>query len=321
MRYLSKHLPSWTHGTEPHMRIVLKQFIPRTMQSRLKRIATQTLFLSAFVFVGFAVYWFQTEIRGQSLGRTFSEGVMAVLFWPAFVMLMVLSLGALLYGSNAAHELTTSESWPSIQTTTRGVELSLLTRWFGVYHYLRGLLALVLLARIVLIGGMLYDLTAFQGRYLSMLMIGTVPVMPQPVAVILLTMLMSASLSLPIASVGLDAAVGVWIGIRFHHKLSIILIQLLLIVVRIGYVAGLYLLATAVLDYQIKVGDAEIWFTILAYSGLGDWGLSLLHLPSFGQMMVIVPYSLFLGAVMVIIAIAQSVLADWILARAIARFD
>src|SRR5690606_6660818 len=125
-----------------------------------------------------------------------------------------------------------------------GAELTIRTRWAAVFYRIRGLVALVVIVRLVLIAGILIDLTAFHGHYLDLLINGIVPDVPLPVAALLLAFTMTASLLLPLTITGFDAAVGLLIATLLQQRTYAILAQILYVIVRIGLVALLVFVMT-----------------------------------------------------------------------------
>lgn len=321
MQYLVNQLPAWARTDHPLMKGQVKRHRPQTRKARLWRAFVRVAMLYLFVAIGAGAYLVDTKFLNQPIGQTVSEAMIAVLFWPSFVMLVILSLGALLTTTNVVGERVENRSWTNIRSTTHGAELTLRTAWLMVFWRLRYLLALIVLLRLVLIAGILYDLTSFQGRYLSLLINGITPEVPVILALVLLVFLMTTSLLLPFTGLGMDAALGIYIGTFVRHRISVVLFQFVLVGIRVAYVAGLYWLASGVLANTIKVSDPVSWGALALYGGLGDWGVSLLHLSSFGQIMATIPYSIFIGLALMIIALSQAIFADWILNRAIRRAE
>ena len=99
------------------------------------------------------------------------------------------------------------------------MEISLRSRWVSVLFYrLRGLLFSVLLARVVLVLAILYELTSFQGDYLEILVNRSIPVIPVELGVVLLAGMMTAIIIMPITAVGVDIALGLLIASGIKNR-------------------------------------------------------------------------------------------------------
>ena len=92
--------------------------------------------------------------------------------------------------------------------------------------------------RALLIGLMLWELTAFQGRYLDLLINGIVPDVPLVAAVLLVSFTMTAALLLPLTTVGMDAAIGLLVSALVQQRTYSTLLQAVLIFVRVVVTGG-----------------------------------------------------------------------------------
>jgi hypothetical protein len=193
-------------------------------------------------------------------------------------------------------------------------------RWLSVFYRLGGLIGVIVAARVVLIALILWDLTAFQGRYLDLLINGIIPEVPLIAAILLESFLMTAALLLPLTSVGFGAALGLLVSAYVNGRTYATLIQFVALLVRVLLTVGLLLVADRALSGgELGLTDVGAWFLMGGLGMLGDWGLAFLHLGQFSEVWATVPYGIFLGLGMLIFALAQAALADRVLALAVSR--
>jgi hypothetical protein len=183
------------------------------------------------------------------------------------------------------------------------------------------LLAFALAIRIALIVGILIDLTAFQGRYIDLLVNGITPEVPPLVAALLLAFLMTASLLLPLTSLGLGAAIGLYMSVTVQQRIYSVMAQIIAVVLLIGMVVALTIGATQFTRGDLTLPDGAAWALMAGFGALADWGLSYLHLGFYSEIWATIPYAVFFGVGLLIFAVAQSALAEWILALAIRRAE
>ena len=178
---------------------------------------------------------------------------------------------------------------------------------------------IVLIVRILLLAGLLWDLTAFQGRYLDLLISGITPDIGIVAAILLLALTMTAALLLPVTSVGLNAAFGVLLSTAVRQRTYVTLIQVLYLILRIGLALGLLWAANAFLGGELSPTDSGAWLLLLAAAALGDWGLGLLSLSLAGEIWATVPYGILIGAALLGVALLQAAMADALLNWAVRR--
>jgi hypothetical protein len=184
------------------------------------------------------------------------------------------------------------------------------------------MIALLLAVRLIFLVGILVDLTAFRGQYLSMLTVNIVPDIPLAIAAVLLVCWMTASLLLPFTGVGVDAALGLLISTLFQQRIYALLAQFVVIALRISVVILLLLGMTQLLAGELSdLSEQVSWLLMGGFSALGDWGLRFTHLQSFGGLWSIVPYGVFLGLGLVIYVVVQALFTDLLLSLAVRRAE
>jgi hypothetical protein len=268
-------------------------------------------------------YLAATGLLQHPPGQNLTESAIAVVFWPTLAVQVLMRIGAITMTSNTVTEQIRRQTWDNLRATESGAALAIRARWASVFYRLRPILTIVILVRVVLIAGILYDLTAFQGRYLDLLINGVVPDTSPEIAALLLAFLMTATLLLPVTGLGFDAATGLLFSALVQQRTYSGLLQILLIVLRVVVLIALTIGATQLIngDLQATAQDWASWLLIAGFAALGDWGLAFLHLGFYGEIWATIPYGIFLGLALLIFAIVESGLTDWILALAIRQAE
>ncbi len=316
MRYFAGQLPTWARPSHPVLRYELGKAQRPRLRVRLLR-ALGVVLLGVLLVLG--GYLIATGFLSHPAGQSATESINAIVFWPLLVVQVLTRVLAVGLTSNAVGDEVRRQNWDNLRATPAGAELALRARWAGVFYRLRGLLGLILIVRVVLIGGILYDLTAFQGRYLDLLLNGVQPEISLAIAILLVSLLMTASLLLPITAVGLDASIGLLLSTSVRQRTYSAMIQILLLLLRIGIVAGLVYGATQFVGGQLQLPDAGSWLLIAGFAALGDWGLAFLNLSFFAELWVMIPYGIAFGLVLLIFSMIQAVITDQFLAIAVRR--
>lgn len=311
-------LPPWARLEHPVLRYGLGRTRILTRRSRYARAALLALIVVGLTAVGYLI---ATNMLQRAPGQHFTESLAAVVFWP--VIGVQLAARLVVYGLtvNTVNDERRRQTWDSVRSTENGIELMLRTRWAGIFYRLREVLGGLIVVRVVLIGGILFDLTAFRGGYLDRLINGVTPEVSVPMAVVLLSLLMTASILLPLTGLGLDAALGLLISTVFQERLYMVIAQ---IVFSLARVALLILLLAGTMQYlngELVVRDGLSWLLVGGFAAMGDWGISLLHLGAYGEIWATVPFGIFIGPGLLVFALVQAMLTDWILALAIRRAD
>ncbi|KXK19479.1 MAG: hypothetical protein UZ15_CFX003002015 [Chloroflexi bacterium OLB15] len=247
------------------------------------------------------------------------ESINNILYFPLLTLQILLSIASLLLTTGTVSREQRLQHWDNLRATPSGTDLMLRTRWASVFYRLRGLLGIVIAGRVLLLACMLYDLTSFQGRYIDLLINGVIPEVSVITAVLLLALLMTASILLPITAIGLDTSLGLFISTTVQQRTYNTLLQLLLIIVRIGVTAALLYGVSQFLGGQLQTSDPAAWLLMFSAAAFGDWGLGMLYLGRAGEIWATVPYGIFIGLALVIFCFAQAYLTDQILVWAVKR--
>lgn len=318
IRRFTTQLPEWARSEHPLLRYELgrSRLVPR--RTRYLQIAGIFALLIVLFWAGYAI---ATGFFQNPSGQNLTESMIAILFWPMLVIQVLMQIAALVLTVNTVGEQKRRQTWDNLRATEDGTGLTLRTRWIMVYYRLRPLLVLAIGIRLVLIAGILYDLTAFQGRYIDLLLNNVSPEISPVVGALLLAFLMTASLLLPFTSIGFDAAIGLLISVTIQQRIYSVMTQLIIVGLRLLIVIGLVIGATQFVRGELALTDGTAWLLMGGFSALGDWALSFLHLGFYSEIWATIPYAVFLGIGLLLFAMAQSALSEWILAFAIRRAE
>jgi hypothetical protein len=318
LQRLTGQLPNWARTENPLLRYELGRVtrVPKTRQ-----YVRAAGFIALILVLYWGGYLIATNFLQTDSGQNLTERLIAIVFWPTLVLQVLMQIVALSLTVNVVAEHKRRQTWDNLRATEGGAALAFRTHWAAVFYRLRPMLAVILLVRIILIFGILYDLTAFQGRYIDLLINGVIPDVSPIVAALLLAFLMTASLLLPFTTVGMDAALGLLISVSVQQRIYSVMTQMIIIILRVGLVIGLTYAATQFIRGQLALPDGAAWALMGVFSALGDWGLSFLHLGFYSEIWATIPYAIFMGIGLLLFTMAQSALAELVLALAIRRAE
>jgi hypothetical protein len=318
LQRLTGQLPNWARTENPLLRYELGRVtrVPKTRQ-----YVRAAGFIALILVLYWGGYLIATNFLQTDSGQNLTERLIVIVFWPTLVLQVLMQIVALSLTVNVVAEHKRRQTWDNLRATEGGAALAFRTHWAAVFYRLRPMLAVILLVRIILIFGILYDLTAFQGRYIDLLINGVIPDVSPIVAALLLAFLMTASLLLPFTTVGMDAALGLLISVSVQQRIYSVMTQMIIIILRVGLVVGLTYAATQFIRGQLALPDGAAWALMGVFSALGDWGLSFLHLGFYSEIWATIPYAIFMGIGLLLFTMAQSALAELVLALAIRRAE
>lgn len=223
---------------------------------------------------------------------------------------------------HTVHTLRRKQTWDSLRATAGGSAAAIRAAWAAtVYYRLSGLLGVLVYApRIVLLGFLLWDLTAFNGDYLTLIAGGHQPSIAPPFEILLLGAYIAAAFLLPLSAVGLEAAVGLLFSTFARSRQTATLIQIVL-------TAGRFLwsvIPAAYLSEHLSqalglVDPGALRTSFLASSIAGDWGMSSMNISNIDTIWSNVGSSAFFGAVFLGVVLLQSGLTVLILRWAARR--
>lgn len=313
---LARQLPDWARRNHPAVRYELGAPVQHSARSRYLRALGVIIGLLALGLAGYAI---ATGLFNHEAGANPLEALQSTLYWPTLALELVLVAAAFSLTIGKVARETRRLNWDTFRSTPDGAELTLRARWAAVFYRLRAPLGVVIAVRIVLLIGLLWDLTAFQGRYLDLLISGITPELGTAVAVVLLSLTMTGALLLPVTSVGLNAALGLLISTSVHQGVYTTLVQIVYILIRVGLALALLWGASRLLGEDLPPGHAGAWLLVFAAAAFGDWGLALLSLGFAGAVWVTIPYGILIGVTLLVFALAEAALADQLIHWAVRR--
>ncbi|MBZ0279957.1 MAG: hypothetical protein K8L97_04400 [Anaerolineae bacterium] len=311
-------LPIWARSDHPLLRYELGRANRTSRRTRYLRIAGLAAVIVLLFWAGYAI---ATGFFQNAPGQNLTEIAMAIVFWPTLALQVIMQVAALTLTVNTVSEQKRRQTWDSLRATQDGAGLTLRARWVTVYYRLLPLLVVTVVIRVGLIIGILIDLTAFQGRYIDLLLNNVVPEVSPIVGALLLAFLMTASLLLPFTSVGFDSAIGLLVSVTVQQRVYSVMTQIIVVGIRLLILVTLMVGATQFVRGSFQVSDGAAWLLMGGFSALGDWGLSFLHLGFYSEVWATIPYAVFLGIGLLLFAMAQSALSEGILAFAIHRAE
>ncbi len=310
-------LPAWARRDHPVLRYEIGRHPPAKRAIKFLRAFINIVGIGLLLLIGTLV---ATNLGTQPAGGHPTDILNNVLYIPLLAIQAILSIAALAQTAGAVGDEMRRQNWDNLRATPTGAELAFRARWAAAFYRLRTGIGLLLIVRVILVGGILYDLTAFQGRYLDLLINGIVPELSLVVAVMLMAFTLTAAILLPLTAIGFDAAFGLLIAAIFPGRTTNTLAQALYILVRLAVIVSLGVLARAYMVGDLpSVSDAGAWGGLAANGAVGDWALSFLSLERYGEIWATVPFGIFLGVVVMGFALIQAALADGILALAVRR--
>jgi hypothetical protein len=319
---VTARLPAWMQPDHPVLRYSLgRNQSVTSARTRYLRALVVVLWLLGSLVAGYLVA--SNVLREDPFQQPLSQMLMGILFWPVFLLQVVLQVGVMLMTMATIGEEKRRQTWDSLRATWLGPALALRARWsVAVFYRLRGILGLLLLVRLVLIGGILFDLTAFRGEYLNYLVGGIVPDISPAAGVLLLALMITASLILPVTAAGFDAALGLLASTLVQQRIYMVLLQFVLVGLRLLVIGALLFGVTQFRVGALEASDMAVWLLLLAFAAIGDWGLSLLYLGYYGaEIWATVPYGVLIGPGLLLFVLAQAALTDAVLALAIYRAE
>ncbi len=312
LRRLAQSLPAWARPNHTFMRQYLRD-VPFSLRRYLSQQAVAVASFFLIVLISVALLNILQPFTWSSIA---SELIWQMLFLPALLIQLVLIIRAMNTTIAAVGSEKQQQRWDSLRATEDGIALSFRARWASVYYRLAPYLSLAYLIRLVLIIGILYDLTAFRGGYLDLLVANITPTVSLLVATLLLAAAMAAVILLPFTSVGFEAALGLLFSTWFHDRVYRVIALGIWLILRIGALVFFGVVISQFLS-GIDTPDWLIWLSLVMFALLGGWGLIILQLGFFATIWALLPYSIFLGALLLGAVFLQALLADYCLQWAI----
>ncbi len=307
-------LPEWALPDHPLLQYELSHF--RRHGGRTGYIVQ--LALLSILLVGAAALYAAIVARpasGASLTSLFWRSV----YYPLLVLQLLTLIMALTLGASAVGGERSRKTWDNLRVTEFGAGLALRARWAGILYRLRAPITLILLVRLMLIAGILYDLTAFGGLYAEILGAQAKPPLPDwRLDLLLIALAVTVNFLLPIMQIALIAAFSILLSVAIRERIYAFFIQMFVVAVQLAFAAaGALAIAQMILSDASATSDWS-YLLLFGYSAYGDWGLLLAQLGSLGEIWHRVPFGATISLGLMVLVLALGLAADgimWLAAR------
>lgn len=306
-------LPHWAQGDNPLLRYELFRRQDKT-QISIGRIAMSVFALSALILGG---HIFATNGLQRDVELPYTLELWRILIFPIIFIQIIIRVAGLSFGVGAVTDERQRQTWDNLRATEHGADIGLRTRFVSVFYRLKGMLFTVMLARFILVAGVLYELTAFQGDYLDLLTARAIPTVSAEIGVIILAAFLTAFIMMPLTATAVDIALGLLISTAVRNRATASLLQILFIIFRVVSAIALTWFTWKMLGTNLEsAGLAELY--LLGAGGIfADWGLMLSQLANAEQIWMHVPYTVFLGLAMLIAVLIQVAIAEGLLSLSV----
>ena len=302
-------LPEWARPDHP----ILIYELAHQRQNRSLKARTLQAFVVAAALGG-AGYLYASNIAVSSATANWTEFLWRGLYFPTLLLQALTALIALALGIGAVDRERHRNTWDHLRLTDFGAGLILRARWITIVYRLRAPILAILLAKVFLLFGLLYDLTALSGRYFQNISAATAPYSSDwRIALVFLAALAAVNLLLPLSIVSASAALGLLISVAIRERIYALMLQVTLSVLQIMLILGSLLAVTQILQGTTHVHHGLRYALVLVYSGLADAGMLFTQLGSLGEIWKLVPYGFTIGIGLLALLLLQVLAADGLL--------
>ncbi len=329
LRRLYAQFPDFARPNHPIMRyMMLREGRKSTRNMQLLRAIGM---VGVLVFLLIAGWLIATNFGRAPLATPNPlDGVYQVFYWPLVILQLLMRVFALSTTVGMIAFEIRHGTWDTLKITTDGAMLTMRARWAIAFYRVWLLLLVLVIARVFFIIVALVNLSTFQGRYLDLLLSGTIP-LGQPgfasadvmafMGTLILALMMTASLLAPFTAIAFDAALGMFIASLLRRRVPGILGQFGLVIGRILLTAWALWVSAAALSLNPFTGASlssaapganpiTAWLGALAGITEGDLGLTLLHLPNVGRLWAELDYGVLVGVGCLVYVLLQAALAN-----------
>lgn len=305
-------LPAWALPDHPAVRLTLRE---HHRQWRWTRWLWAT--------AGYLSVLFITGQRVNFPSLTWAETIISLLLIPT--LLGQAALSAVIYGYtlDAIHLLRQNEVWDVIRSTIGGTAQVVRGVWAASFYRIAGWIwVVVFVPRVMLLGVLLLDATSFRGELIDQMASAAVPSVPWPWGGVLLALWVTGVMLMPLAVLGTDGALGLWLStfVQARWMTGPILIGLTIwrfISALVSVVFMLHLIQPwDVVPFSLEsVG----WGVLLLNAQAGDWGMAYLNMVQLERWWQTIPYSVYLGVALIGLVLVNLLLSEALLKWAARR--
>lgn len=307
-------LPEWAQTDHPLLQYELSHF--RRQGGRTGFVAQ--LSLLSILHGGAAVIYAALVVHPAGAANLTSLFWQSV-YYPTLVLQLLTMIMALTLGASAVGSERSRKTWDNLRVTEFGAGLALRARWAGVLYRLGAPITLIILVRLMLIAGILYDLTAFGGVYPEILGAQAKPPLPNwRLDLLLIALAVTVNCLLPILQIATVAALGILLSVAVGERIYALIIQMLVIALQLAFAAGGALAIAQMIRSDATSASEWSYALFFGYSAFGDWGLLVAQLGSLGEIWHRVPFGATVSIALMILVLALGLAADrlmWLVAR------
>ena len=312
-RLMNWLLPEWAQPNHPLLQYELAQ--TRSSGSRI-RLSLQLVLLS--LLIGGSALLYAAATRSPQSAANLTGVFWRSIYYPTLVLQVITLVVAFAHGAAAVGGQRSRKTWDHLRVTEFGAGVALRARWVGILYRLRAPILLILLIRLVLVAGIVYDLTAFGGLYAAMLGAQATPPLPWRLDLLLIALAVLVNMLLPLAAIATVAALGILVSVAVKERVYAAIIQILVIAAQL--VASLALALVIAHTIARDAPGAGDWSYALffGYTAFGDWGLLLAQLGSLGEIWHRVPHGATIVVGLAVVLAALGAAADgamWLAGR------
>ena len=299
-------LPEWARTDHP-----LLQYELLRMRGRGARHGTAFQLVALAGMLGGAAVIARAVFPVAAGGDNLTTLIWQSSYYPMLGLQLLTVVLALAMGAAAAVEPRRRKTWDHLRVTESGAESVLRVRWAGILYRLRAPLTLLFSMRLLFVGGMLYDLTAFGGHYAQMLGAQASPPLPAwRLDLLLIALSATVCVLLPFAQVGLAAALGILISVALRERLVAAIAHLIIIALQVAFTLAGALAFAEMLPRGAPDAGGWPYALVLGASAFGDWGLLLAQLGSLGEVWRRVELGWTLSLALMLVTIALGLAGD-----------
>lgn len=307
--YLARQIPAWAHPSHPILQYELAHL--RHAGSRQQQIIAIFLVMLGF---GLGGYLYAINTPADNI----TAFIWHALYFPLVFVQVLTSIVALSYGVASVGKSRSQNTWDALRTTESGTAFALRARWIAILYRLRLPILIIMLARLILIIGMLRDLGAYNGLYPMILTANLPNILPSEwLGLWVIALIMTLNIVLPLTMIAFVAGLGILISVMVQTRIYAVTIQIFLSTLHVVTTIGMGLVLAQTLDGTLSLSKEALFALVLSYSHFGDWGLLYTQLNTIGELWSIVPYGLLVAIILVVVMLLQHTLIDGMLSLAV----
>jgi len=304
-------LPVSATADQPAIRLILGRSAQTNRRQWIIHILMAVVYIPAILIGG-------QLVMAPAASRT--AGMMNSLLGMVIFGQFFTSAGALALTLSVINDQRKHNTWDIVRTTAGGTRQAVRAAWTAaVFYRLSGWLGVLVYApRFFMLSVLLIDLMGFRGEYLDQIVGGATPSVPWIAGIPLFALMLTTLFLLPLSTLGLEAAIGLFLSTTIRSRFGLSLIQAVLTLARLLWgIVGLMLLNLGE-NVIIRVDSGQTW-QVAVSTLAGDWGFSLLHAAHLEVLWRDIPYMAYFGVGLMGIIFLHLLLTEGLLTWAARR--